>query len=119
MIDERKLIDEMTKEYKKYYAGTGKGEDFTIAMQMVMNQPKIGEWIPCSERLPEKNDIYLITLKDSVTIKGSSRNSDCYITSVRCFNARRKKWNSGLERDNPGMEIIAWKPLPEPYKEGD
>jgi len=39
LIDADLLYKKMTEEYKKNYAGTGKGEDFTIAMQMVQNQP--------------------------------------------------------------------------------
>ena len=31
----------MIEEYKKYYAGTGTGYDFTIAMNMVQQQPTI------------------------------------------------------------------------------
>ena len=38
-IDADLLYSKMTEEYKKHYAGSGKGYDFTIAMQMVQNQP--------------------------------------------------------------------------------
>ena len=41
LIDKGALYDAMTEEYKKHYAGTGKGYDFTIAMQMVQNQPTV------------------------------------------------------------------------------
>ena len=43
LIDKGALYDAMTEEYKKHYAGTGKGYDFTIAMQMVQNQPTTTE----------------------------------------------------------------------------
>jgi hypothetical protein len=43
LIDKVALYDAMTEEYKKHYAGTGKGYDFTIAMQMVQNQPTTTE----------------------------------------------------------------------------
>ena len=43
LIDKGALYDAMTEEYKKHYAGTGKGYDFTIAMQMVQNQPTVTE----------------------------------------------------------------------------
>ena len=34
--------------------------------RVVDNQPKIGEWIPCSERLPEEHDNIFAKLKDTV-----------------------------------------------------
>ena len=43
LIDRNVLYEQMTDEYKKHYAGTGKGYDFTIAMQMVQNQPTVTE----------------------------------------------------------------------------
>lgn len=52
LISRSALLEKMTEEYKKYYAGTGTGYDFTIAMNMVQQQPTIeavqvveGEWI--------------------------------------------------------------------------
>ena len=55
-----------------------------------------GEWIPVSERLPEKNTkVYLACCDDG------------YVTSIMYDSG---KW---LINDT---NIIAWMPLPEPYK---
>ena len=63
-----------------------------------------GEWIPCSERLPKKFGVYLVTTKE-----GNVFEYDYNILTVHL-----KKWSYC------GNEIIAWMPLPEPYKkEGD
>ena len=43
LIDKVALYDAMTEEYKKHYAGTGKGYDFTIAMHMVADTPATTE----------------------------------------------------------------------------
>lgn len=64
-----------------------------------------GKWIPCSERLPEKPEI----------------GSDGYIVQTRrvvqpfvgYWDGR--KWTD--EEDDVVDEVIAWMPLPEPYKE--
>ena len=57
-----------------------------------------GEWIPVSERLPEENTkVYLVCFDDG------------YISSIMYD---RGKWLIG------GNNIIAWMPLPEPYKKG-
>ena len=66
-----------------------------------------GKWIPCSERLPEKPEI----------------GSDGYIVQTRrvvqpfvgYWDGR--KWTD--EEDDVVDEVIAWMPLPEPYKEND
>lgn len=108
MINERKLIDDIKLECEQNAGGLYK-EDI---IKIVNEQPKVGEWIPCSERLPEKNGMYFITLKDL------DFNGECHcFTEFRYYTSRKKKWDEGIERDNPGMEIIAWMPLPEPYKE--
>ena len=54
-------------------------------------------WIPCSERLPEERGFYLTTTKDK---------------AVYCDH-----WNED-NFDRTEM-VIAWMPLPEPYRGGD
>lgn len=57
----------------------------------------IDNWIPCSRKVPEEKGMYLTTTID----KG-----------VYC-----DYWN-GVNFDRTEL-VIAWKPLPEPYKEDD
>ena len=69
-----------------------------------------GEWIPCSERLPEEIGDYLVT-----DYRGNVYCSSFdYILGEKCFN---------YEDDGYPVEddtIVAWMPLPEPYrKEGE
>ena len=56
LIDADVLYEEMTNEYRKHYAGTGTGYDFTIAMNIVQKQPTIeavpvvhAKWIEVDE----------------------------------------------------------------------
>ena len=66
------------------------------------------DWIPVSERLPEKNGNYIVSLEDAVD------------TYARFFNG---KWFmplfGSIAREYGEYEVIAWMPLPEPYKGGD
>lgn len=66
-------------------------------------------WVVCSIEQPKKNGNYLITIKNTVKDKTD------YFTDFRFYNSRKKKWDVGIERDNPGMSIHAWRYLPEPY----
>lgn len=61
-----------------------------------------GEWIPVSERLPEQaNQSYLVTVD-----YGDGLISSCQ----RFFFGEGIGWNDDC--------VIAWQPLPEPYKKG-
>lgn len=75
MIDEKKPIKEIEKRinFWKDRAATEESEfgaklkmvmaaEATKILDMVNNQPKVGEWIPCSERPPEYTSNYLVTV---------------------------------------------------------
>ena len=50
MIDEKKLIEDLKQ------SGMIVDNEYGNAMvEMINSQPMIGEWIPCSERLPEES----------------------------------------------------------------
>ena len=82
---------------------TTKGMGSTVAFMlkhMIDEQPSVqpeSNWIPCSERLPEKRGFYLTTTKDK---------------AVYCDH-----WNED-NFDRTEM-VIAWMPLPAPYKGDD
>ena len=63
------------------------------------------QWIPVSERLPEKSANYLVSVR-------WYREDDIEI-SVYEYNAWHKEWNDG---ESCGQRVIAWMPLPEAYK---
>lgn len=53
MIDEKKLIEEI--KYLLFNSEMLSPRWFAIneMLEIIKRQPKVGEWIPCSERLPE------------------------------------------------------------------
>lgn len=66
------------------------------------------DWIPCSERLPNQNGVYNVTrLIDDAFISDSAYfdGQDTWHNDNRVNHAR-----SYL------TDIVAWQPLPEPYK---
>ena len=69
----------------------------------VLSEPK-SDWFPVSKKLPETNDDVLVY--DGV---------DMFV-AWRWITCRNQEWDSSdgdFDRDTP---IIAWMPLPEPYK---
>ena len=69
-------------------------------------------WIPCSESLPEETDgdyydSVIVTLSDGFVSPGVYRNQD-------------KEWwvedESGEKTYRSSDEVIAWQPLPDPYR---
>ena len=68
--------------------------------------PTVGEWIPCSERLPED------TTKP-VLISGNYKGLGVYAVDIA-------RYNGGMWQHDgvtfPDSDILAWMPLPEPYK---
>lgn len=98
MIDEKKLIEELFCTMPREYGF----EPIQWFRQLIDSQPKIGEWIPCSERFPKKNDSYLVTWEMRAT-------KQCFTGSSRFTNG---KWETMLGT----CEVIAWQPKPEPWK---
>ena len=96
--------DDMTKEYLKGYN----------ACKDII-QPT-GEWIPVSERLPEEEDYRDCYGLPDGCVLWQADNGDIgfgwYYRSTECW--------SDLN-DNPIKtgKVIAWQPLPEPYKKGE
>ena len=68
--------------------------------------PSAQQWIPCSERLPEKNGDYIVSLEDCVYPWASWFNGKWFMLPI-----------GSIARDFGEHEILAWMPLPEPYKE--
>ena len=63
------------------------------------------EWIPCSERLPEEGGNYLVS---GVWGSGKEAVGECDFSV-----------NDGYFRTAWNFDVIAWMPLPEPYKESE
>jgi len=122
MIDEKKLIAELqnhTLEYKDTDMGIG----INVVKEIIKNQPKIGEWIPCSERLPEESGYYLVTYHDWSDGNYLPKFDDIHVRRLHYqVSEHFTGWNypkcvdKNAEADEH-KEVIAWQPLPEPYKE--
>ena len=87
--------------------------DFAEAKRMAIEALSAdAEWILCSERLPkEKQEVYVTVY----FIEGDTGRAYGYMDGFG-------KWHlcSTVEGTlNSGYEVLAWMPLPKPYKGGD
>lgn len=105
MIDETKLIDELKQ------SGIIADNEYGNAMlDMINGQPKIDDWISCSERLPESfSEVVLVCLKNGAVSVAICCADGEFINMM--VGASRQKFRYFPEH-NP---VIAWQPMPEEY----
>ena len=92
----------LTKIREGEYIGTLKDEggyvqrhrDFMEMYEIIRDLPSANQWIPCSERLPEKDGRYWISTK-TITCEDNFENGEFV-----------------FYRSN----VLAWLPLPEPWR---
>ena len=72
-------------------------------------------WIPCSKALPKTNGVYVVT-------RNISDGFECRNITDACYFDGTNTWHDDT-RVNHSREyltdVIAWMPLPEPYREGE
>ena len=117
-----KLIERLEQERKIAYntymnyemnvdLGRSFGAERAIDIVNQLAEEYKGGWIACSERLPELNeelfsDDLLVAFKDSNDFK------------IAFYDGNKNKWY--LRSSAPYIgDVIAWKPLPAPYTEGE
>ena len=105
MIDEKKLIAEIREYIDEYKELDMQGVHnlkwcaMMDALELVERQPKVGDWIPCSERLPEDE------LDAEITYRGGMRGVGFYMGGY---------WRSTAT--GMAIDVIAWKEPSEPWK---
>ena len=77
----------------------------------ILNEKYQQKWIPVSERLPEEDGEYFVSVRYK------------YVKGYESVCTEYGEWNDGSWIYDPeycgeAEGIIAWMPLPEPYKEG-
>lgn len=93
-----------------------KVEAIDIAISALEKQME-SVWIPCSERLPEYTADYNVTVGIG-SILGYFEEVRTYRYEICNSKNPYRKWIIPNNVDEV-INIIAWQPLPEPYKAGD
>ena len=76
-----------------------------VLLEDIESAPTVGEWISCSERLPEENGEYIASLEDAIYPWASFFNGKWFMLSL-----------NGIAREFGEYEVIAWMPLPPVYQ---
>ena len=84
------------------------------AIEKAIKALKEKMWIPTSEMLPEKYDSYLVMWR-SLT----EGYPDRLFYEICEYVPEEDEWDRIEQAGEAGAEIVAWMPLPQPYKEGD
>lgn len=120
MINEKKLIEDLEEQYKSLIPEDD--TDFCKIWQIKQDikiieaQPQVGEWIQVSERLPDNSK------EDWVLAQVQEDNGYMWIPRVMEYREQMDDWYDESfgwlkERHGDVFKVIAWMPLPEPYKE--
>ena len=107
-------IDAITESHERIGYDRGFRDGYAEALEKTVNVPdkNVGEWIPCSERLPDKEGRYLCTVgAEFHPVREMIYEPDEFISEED-----RSIWRSidGLHVFN--WFVKAWMPMPKPHK---
>ena len=129
LITRTAVMESLTAEYNR--KGTGDGLKLAWIEKAVSDTPsaqperKTGRWIPCSERLPEERDSIFAKLYGTEKWRNTMfrKTSNTVIITVELKDGTRQtapchtidgEWNQSIKGIG---NVVAWMPLPEPYRE--
>ena len=112
------MVSGASNEHEAWY----KAGDVYKALESVPSAQPEPRWIPCSERLPEEDGLYLVTSREKATAEEFGFDLDDVEVKKMRFNEdgwripkHIPEWINGVVHTT----VLAWMPLPESYKEDD
>ena len=126
-----KILERLIIMRDKYSKDTTYGKNhisaYNKALKIVQEvaEEYNGGWIACSERLPEESGYYLVTYHDWSDGNFLPKYDNTYVRRLHYqISDHFVGWNYPKNVDDRAendchKEVIAWQPLPEPFKERD
>lgn len=102
-LEQYKAEIEKKSQYKHGLPGSALDIVNTLLNDLEQDEEENG-WIPVSERLPKASGTYQVTCMDG----------RIYRSTYAKFQCKLKRWE--LTGARSYWKVIAWMPLPEPYK---
>ena len=131
MTDEQKCL-EWLKHRRDNMPMAGAKRMFDIAISALEKQER-ERWIPVTERLPETTDPVNVTWANNDPVSYYEDIRGKRFTATACYHRGKWWWYSAVCQDlldeygkscmddeiDEAIEILAWRPLPEPYTEDE
>lgn len=105
MTIQEKTIEQLERISSRL-ASIGEKEDYTDVAIQALEQTR---WIPCSERLPKENE-YVDHVRKYYLVQNEY--GDMFVASY----VKKDYWEEIYHIGPVTDKIVAWMPLPEPYK---
>ena len=112
-LTEQQKSYEENMEVEKAREMLGRKRILDDVLYALYKQPTVSEWIPCSKRLPNESDYYMACIYNLEVDEYDFRKTwfahtdDCDIDE------------SGWQVMYSFEKVVAWMPLPRPYKEAN
>lgn len=145
MIDEKKLIkdiedrlgdwEDAAGEYRRIGDVEGvaiyerRAVELKVVLKKIQEQPKVGEWIPCSERLPDELVAVNVTWVNRCPENYYMHIKDKPFTDTAILHDGEWRWWDSTIIDylkeyggcigeiiDESIDILAWQPLPKPWE---
>lgn len=116
MSDKRKIYDYIKKTINPY-GRPFEGTAYEFGLKLMdfienIDGEKENGWIPVSERLPEESDYYMACIHNEILNK--------YYCRSEWFSINNNYYGELVWIDLKSYEkVVAWRSLPEPYKEDE
>lgn len=88
------------------------------AVEAIKELPSAQQWTPCSEKLPKEEDMYKPP-KHRYLCQLRRQDITPVLARLRNVGSPMAAFWDWYGKKVPDKEVIAWMPLPEPYREGE
>jgi hypothetical protein len=115
MIDEKKLLEKLEElKFANEERGYDTAKDVTQEIINLVNEQPKTDWIPCEERLPNRNEVVLCWVVSTTIASGETYIIGSCDNGFWFFQTHTIGIHSFPVKD---YKVVAWQPLPQPYQE--